>query len=233
MEQPSYYAVIPADVRYNKGLKPMEKLIYGELTCLCQKQGYCWASNSYFSQLYEVSKETVSRWFSHLQDCGYIKISLDPAYENGRRITLFDVTKVNGVGEKVNTPHDEQGMPPLDENVNHNNTRVNTTSVNIPPNTPKGDGSIFFERLWELYPNKKGKGRVSTKKKGELLAVGYEQLARCIDRYRAMLAQEVWRKPQDGGTFFNRGYLDYLDGKQWENETEGTGVAAGQYGKYL
>lgn len=130
MEQPNYYAVIPAGVRYDKRLKPMEKLIYAELTCLCQKQGYCWATNSYFSELYDASKETVSRWFSHLQDCGYIKISLDPAYENGRRITLFDGSNVNGVDENVNTPHDEKVMPPLDENVNHNNTSINTTSKN-------------------------------------------------------------------------------------------------------
>lgn len=130
MEQPNYYAVLPAGVRYDKRLKPMEKLIYAELTCLCQRQGYCWATNAYFAVLYDASKETVSRWFAHLQDCGYIKISIDQAYENGRRITLFDGSNVKGVDENVMPPHDEKVMPPHDKKVNHNNTSNNTTSKN-------------------------------------------------------------------------------------------------------
>lgn len=50
MEQPTYYAIIPANVRYNKKLSPNEKLLYGELTCLTHQDGYCFATNSYFAQ---------------------------------------------------------------------------------------------------------------------------------------------------------------------------------------
>ena len=34
-----YYAVIPAEVRYDKSLKPNAKLLYGELTSLCSRSG--------------------------------------------------------------------------------------------------------------------------------------------------------------------------------------------------
>lgn len=69
----------------------------------------------------------------------------------------------------------------------------------------------FFERIWKLYPNKKGKGQISDTKKGVLYSIGYDEMARAIDRYKKDLAKEEWRKPQNGSTFFNSGYVDYLD----------------------
>lgn len=97
----------------------------------------------------------------------------------------------------------------------------------IPPISPKGDANTFFESVWKLYPNKKGKGRVSDKKKHELLSVGHEQLVRCIERYNTMLTAETWRQPQDGGTFFNRGYLDYLD-SEWQEPAPPVYVTAAE-----
>ncbi|WP_368235040.1 helix-turn-helix domain-containing protein, partial [Anaerotruncus rubiinfantis] len=97
MEKPNYYAVLPACVRYDDRLKPAEKLLFAELTSLSQAEGYSWASNGYFSRLYKVSKETVSRWLSHLQECGYIKVSVDQQAGNGRRIIVFDPVLDQGV----------------------------------------------------------------------------------------------------------------------------------------
>ena len=44
------------------------------------------------------------------------------------------------------------------------------------------------------------------------MKVGYEEMARAISRYKADLEKDRgWRKPQNGSTFFNSGYIDYLD----------------------
>ena len=73
------------------------------------------------------------------------------------------------------------------------------------------EAKILFERLWSLYPNKKGKGQVSDTAKKKLLKIGHEELERAIQRYKTELEKEDWRKPQYGSTFFSSGYVDYLD----------------------
>lgn len=70
----SYYAIIPANIRYDDELPPNAKLLYGEITALCNEKGYCWASNSYFADLYKVKKETVSRLIKSLVNKGYISL---------------------------------------------------------------------------------------------------------------------------------------------------------------
>lgn len=72
-EEPSYFAIIPANVRYDEDLPPNAKLLYGEITALCNKHGYCWATNNYFADLYKVSKNTVSRWVNMLIKKGYLE----------------------------------------------------------------------------------------------------------------------------------------------------------------
>tara|TARA_R100000781_G_scaffold11049_1_gene10231 strand:- start:999 stop:1589 length:591 start_codon:yes stop_codon:yes gene_type:complete len=76
MEKPNYYAIIPAEVRYSN-LKPNAKLLYGEITALSGKLGYCYATNNYFAKLYGVSKNTVSRWISDLNKLEFINIEVE------------------------------------------------------------------------------------------------------------------------------------------------------------
>lgn len=71
--------------------------------------------------------------------------------------------------------------------------------------------SELFELLWKSYPVKKGKGQVSATQKKKLYSIGKEELQRAIKRYQEDLLREEWRKPQNGSTFFNSGYIDYLD----------------------
>ena len=75
----------------------------------------------------------------------------------------------------------------------------------------QSQANALFERLWKLYPQKRGKGQVSEANKRRLLDIGYDKMSRAIDRYKADLANDEWRKPQNGSTFFNSGYIDYLD----------------------
>ena len=72
----SYYAIIPAFVRYDSNLTANAKLLYGEITALCNEKGYCFARNKYFADLYGVSNVSISKWINQLKDYGYIRIKM-------------------------------------------------------------------------------------------------------------------------------------------------------------
>jgi len=123
MTKPNYYAVIPAEVRYSINLTPNAKLLYAEITALSQKDGSCWASNKYFSNLYNVSTVTVSRWISSLVENNFINREI--VYKKGtKEIDKRYLQLCNGgINKNVNAP--------INKNVKDNNTSINNTSINI------------------------------------------------------------------------------------------------------
>lgn len=78
----------------------------------------------------------------------------------------------------------------------------------------------FFDSIWKLYPVKKGKGQVSKTKKQVLYRIGYDQIKRCVKRFMNDMDSQHRDKKywMYGSTFFNSGYVDYLD----ENYCSGT-----------
>jgi len=74
--------------------------------------------------------------------------------------------------------------------------------------------SAFFDEMWEVYPEKKGKGRISKTKQKEIYKIK-DDFKKAMQRYLAYV--ETRRKEgfdlnyQNGSTFFNSGYVDYLD----------------------
>ena len=114
---PGYIAVIPPDVRYDKDLKPNEKLLYGEISALATLQGYCWAKNSYFADLYEVTIETVSRWISHLAEKGYIKTKIFYC-EDGKTIRERRISIKRVLASDIDDEDDEESDDePIDEKI--------------------------------------------------------------------------------------------------------------------
>lgn len=133
----AYFSIIPANVRYDEDLRPNAKLLYGEITALCNEKGYCWASNDYFAKLYNVSTRAVSKWISQLNKKGYI--SLELIYKDGtkeilnRYIRIQQVPieqKFNTYGTKVHDPIEQKFHTPMEQKFQDNNTVINNTSNN-------------------------------------------------------------------------------------------------------
>ena len=130
--QRAYYAIIPANVRYDKDLTANAKLLYGEITALCNERGYCWATNSYFAELYSVSTRTVAEWISQLNKKKYIHVEMKPkGNKTKEQIRIIYITPM----KKTSYPHEENFVPPMkktsyphEENFAENNTSNNTSN---------------------------------------------------------------------------------------------------------
>lgn len=84
----NYYAIIPAVVRYDNELTDKAKLLYGEITCLSNKEGFCFATNNYFAKLYRCTTRAIQNTISKLQERGYIRVVIENNFE--RKIYLTD-----------------------------------------------------------------------------------------------------------------------------------------------
>lgn len=122
----SYYAIIPAVVRYDKDLSSTAKLLYAEITALCNDKGFCWATNKYFSDLYEISDRQIQRILKQLCDKNYIKIIIENKVK--RKIYILSTYDENVVGGATKMSY------LYDKNVAHNN--INNNKMNINNNIP-------------------------------------------------------------------------------------------------
>ena len=169
MENSAYYAVVPADVRYDKSLPDKAKLLYGEITALSNQQGYCWAENEHFEELYDVNERTVRRWINALVGKGYIRRELEYAAD-GKTIKRRRLIINRGLQERVDDCHEMS--PPGGKNVPTpggknvptqliNNKNINN-KYNITPLIPLIENSDFSERVktklseWIKYKDERG-----------------------------------------------------------------------------
>jgi DNA-binding MarR family transcriptional regulator len=125
--QPGFWSVTPASVRYHEKLSMGAKHLYGEITALCNKQGYCWAKNEYFANLYKRDIRTIQRWVSSLEKQGFI--STERGDKNYRFIYLTNIGSDKNVMvsmTKMSPYHDKNVVIPpstLYKNNTINNTK--------------------------------------------------------------------------------------------------------------
>lgn len=220
-ETPNYYAIIPANVRYNNSIQQGAKLLYGEITALSNKTGCCWAGDQYFMELYKVSQATIQRWLTSLEKNGYIdrtvkyKDSSKEIEKRYIRINAYPILK----NENTYTQKCEY---PILKNEQENNTSIN--NINTRANsTLESD----FEKLWKLYPKKIGKKpafaaykRAMTRKKNPATN---RQIQDGIVAYRQLINSKGTEKQfiKDGSTFFNQeSWNDYLEVIKEEQEEQ-------------
>ncbi len=182
-----YYSIIPAKVRYDDSLTPNAKLMYGELTSLSYKEGYAFARNEYFAELYDVSKRTISRWISQLKENDYIQVHLsETAKGTERRISIKGIDSIiSGGGQNDPKSPDNNSKSGEDKNGHHNigsssniTSDSNTTTTTIEevvevksyweevigtPVSKKLDNQI--ESLLDSYTKKEIKTAISNRSK--------------------------------------------------------------------
>lgn len=76
------FGVVPNAVLYDERLKNGEKILYTFISSLSNKSGYCFASNTYLSEIVGVTKNTIKIYLKKLEDLNYINRSYKSCEDN-------------------------------------------------------------------------------------------------------------------------------------------------------
>ena len=205
-------------MRADLKLSGNELIVYAIIYGFSQnKQGTFAGSLQYLADWVGCSKRTVMRALNKLVEEQFITKTETVLNNNEKRVSYQAEMGCEKTSQGVKT------------NNNTNNNHRDTNNVHVcsepsseVPNEPmqiipneqfnqEETPEEFFERAWQYYPNKRGKGQVSEKSKERLMSHGWDNVKRAIDRYLEDLKKDEWRQAQNGSTFFNSGYIDYLD----------------------
>lgn len=166
---PGYYAVIPADVRYDDQIPANAKLLYGEISALISADGFCYATNQYFAKVYGMTEDSISRLISKLESAGYItrELERDSAGQIVRRKLFLDVsTSGEHPLDNLSNTSRLKNREGIDQKVGETNTSVTNTPQSPPvggdlPKTPRNRGPQCksnadvlperFEKFWKFY----------------------------------------------------------------------------------
>jgi len=84
-----YYCVIPWKLLTDSRISSTAKLLYGEISALANKEGYCWASNTHFTKIFNIKSPTrISSLIRELREHEYVYTEIDKDNGNFRKIWL-------------------------------------------------------------------------------------------------------------------------------------------------
>lgn len=223
------YITIQGWMRTDLKLSGNELIVYAIIYGFSQnKQGEFTGSAQYLADWVGCTRRTVMTILNKLLEAKLISKTELILNNNEKRVSYQAERGCEKISQGVKNFHRgcekisqggvknfHRGREKISHNINiNNNTNNNHRDIN---NVHSCSESLeetpeeFFERAWQYYPNKRGKGQVSEKSKERLMSHGWDNVKRAIDRYLEDLKKDEWRQAQNGSTFFNSGYIDYLD----------------------
>lgn len=174
INRPGYYAVIPADVRYDDRIPANAKLLYGEISALIGSDGFCYASNQYFSGLYGMAEETIARLITKLEQAGHIIRILERDNTGQIKVRKLylrtSLPVIQPLDEKINTSpqKNQEGIDKKVKDTNlskTNNTPYSPPQGTLPKKKPKRECKSAadvlpdrFEGFWQFYRSRMPEG---------------------------------------------------------------------------
>ena len=90
MENPqefrAFWSVIPATVLDDMQLPANAKILYGVLSSLMRREGYCWPSNAQLAAAMHCSEDVIRRWLAALSEGGHVQVRVVPNRKTGGSI---------------------------------------------------------------------------------------------------------------------------------------------------
>lgn len=198
------YTVMSNDHLRNKELSLKAKGLLSLMLSLPDEWDY---SLSGLVTLSRDGRDSVTTSLDELMHHGYVRRK--QSFDAKGRFSGYDYD----ISEKPFTENPNTGKPFSENHPQLNTKESNTKESNTKNNICANDIEDFFETLWKAYPKKKGKGQVSFTQKRKLYKLGQEQMLRTILRYKNDIKKNKTADKyiKNGSTFFNSGYVDYLD----------------------
>lgn len=134
MDKPSFFSILTAHVRYSTKINDFSKILFSEITALCNKNGYCNAKNETLGRWYSKTTRTISRAISALEKEGFINVDITKnASGTFRRIYISLPTRQNCL--TGTTPNDTRGTTNLSiqkNSIKSNNIKNNKEREKAP-----------------------------------------------------------------------------------------------------
>ena len=169
------------------------------------KRGQLLTGRLKLSEQTGLSEQSIRTSLNHLKSTNEITIK---SYSKFSIITITNYDEFqedNQQDDQQSTSNQPATNQQLTTSKNNKNNKNNNSAS-------KNDAHLaLFEKLWKHYPNKKGKAQVSKAAMKRIAVLGEEHMLRCITRYVKYVESQDWLKFQNGSTFFNSGYADYVD----------------------
>lgn len=218
---------IPREIWENQELSILEKIFLVEIDSLEEEERGCFASNSYFAKFFQLSNSRVSQIINGLINKEYLYANYK--YE-GKEIIERNLKINKAVFNKLNTylENSTKGIKfskggylenAKDNNININNIySANEIAQDTSLEEKVDQREIDFEKLWQIYPSKKGKSKAFSsycswlkgkKYMNKTIKLTNTQMWYAIKKYVNECEQSK-RFFQNGSTFFNNTIVEYV-----------------------
>lgn len=180
-----------------------------KISSLTAKDGHCFASNSYFSNLFKKTEVSISRKIKKLESLRYIEIDYEKrGCEIVKRKIRLSKMLIDDYQKRQST---------IIKNVKDNNTSINNTSINNNPLTPfQGETCESFNSFWAEYPKKVAKPSAV---KAFQKAIKKTDLPTILSAIRRHKKTDQWKR--DKGQFIPHP-TTWLNQERWEDEIKST-----------
>ncbi|EKN42937.1 helix-turn-helix domain-containing protein [Clostridium botulinum] len=153
-------------------------------------------------------KDSIRSGIKELEKNGYLKKQIlhdNKGKFNGYHYEVIEIPSLKPFLENPKTDNPYTEKPKTD------NPQLLNTNIIQSTNIQNTNIEHLKEKLWNLYPNKKGKSIAFKKLNNILKKYTFEEIERCVYRYSKEVKGKDKQYIQHGSTFFNGTYIDYLD----------------------
>ena len=228
----SYYAIIPGPVLNSEEIPDGAKILYGVISTLTKKEGYCYARNETLAARVKKEADTVSKLVSKLDKAGFVHVEVirDPntrAVLERRIYPVMDLAlmswkkSMEAPGNKSDTPPGKKSDTPPGKKSEKSNK-----DSSIPPIVPQGGRRRRtakekpdhkperFSAFWEFYRNNaRGENKQAAMKAWDRLKPSDE----LIDTMAKALNKQVKSKSWQEGIGIPYAST-WLNNRRWEDE---------------